>query len=278
MSTVSERRVVVNGISCLVRESGDPSAAEAVVMVHGNPGSSLDFEGLLSPVGDVARVVAPDMPGYGKADRPRNFRYTVEGYGQHLAALMDELGIAKAHLVLHDFGGAWGLDFAARQPDRVASFVLFNMGVLPGYRWHKFARIWRTPILGELFWLIGTRRAFKFLMNADNPKPLPDAFVDRMYDDADWPMKRGVLALYRATSNLGEFAEHVGAVLAPLRRPALVIWGEGDAYLPVRYAEIQKQYFAAEVHVLDNAGHWPMIDEPERVRALTTEFLRRQVG
>jgi pimeloyl-ACP methyl ester carboxylesterase len=133
-------------------------------------------------------------------------------------------------------------------------------------------------VLGELSWLAGTRWLFKLLLNAENPKPLPDAFVDRMYDDADWGLKRGVLALYRATDDPGEFAERVGPAFAAVRRPALVIWGAGDPYLPVRYAGQQSQWFEAEVHVLDRAGHWPMIDEPERVRELVVDFLRRQLA
>ncbi len=52
-------------------------------------------------------VIAPDMPGYGKADRPESFDYTVEGYARHLTGILEQLGVKRAHLVLHDFGGPW---------------------------------------------------------------------------------------------------------------------------------------------------------------------------
>jgi pimeloyl-ACP methyl ester carboxylesterase len=277
MAQVDRQVVVVDGVKSPVRTSGPPRAGEAVVFVHGNPGSSEDWLDLLSGAGEFAPAVAPDMPGYGKADRPSDFDYTVSGYASHLDGILRELGVTRAHLVLHDFGGPWGLQWAADHKEQVASLTLFNIGILPGYVWHKFARIWRIPVLGELFQLTGTRGAFRALVNADNPKPLPRAFLDRMFDDSDWGMKRAVLKLYRATSDPGAHSERLGEALRPLSLPSLVIWGEGDAFLPVRYAEMQKGYFDAQVHVLPGCGHWPMIDEPERVRDLVLPFLRKQV-
>ena len=56
----------------------------------------------------------------------------------------------QVHLVVHDFGGPFGLTWGLEHPDRWASVVLINVGVLPGYSWHTMARRWRTPVLGEL--------------------------------------------------------------------------------------------------------------------------------
>lgn len=278
MASITTRDLNVDGVRSLVRASGADDGNEAVVFLHGNPGSSEDWLDLLAATGDFTRAIAPDMPGFGKADRPRNFDYTVAGYARHLAGLLRGLGVTRAHLVLHDFGGPWGLAWAAEHKEAIASLTLINVGVLPGYRWHKFARIWRSPLLGELFQLSATRPAFRFLLNADNPKRFPDAFVDRMFDDADWGMKRAVLRLYRATSDLDGLSRKLGEALKPLALPALVIWGDGDKYLPVSYADVQKDYFRAEVHVMPGCGHWPMIDEPDLVRELVIPFLRRQIG
>lgn len=273
--------VVVGGVRSPVRQSmpaGSQEVQEAVVFVHGNPGSSEDWSALLPQVGEFARAIAPDMPGYGRADRPAGFDYTVPGYAAHLAGVLEQLGVARVHLVLHDFGGLWGLHFAAEHPERIASITLFNIGAMPGYRWHRFARIWRTPILGEIFQLTATRAAFGMLLNRDNPRPFPDEFIDRMHRDADWPMKRAVLKLYRATDDPGgdvvELAQRIKAECDP---PTLVLWGDGDSYLPVAYAQRQTEFFDAAVHVLAECGHWPMIDDPERVSALVLPFLRTQV-
>ncbi len=279
--TLTTQAIHVDGVRSPVRScapEGQERAAEAVVFVHGNPGSSEDWNGLLPQVGAFARAIAPDMPGYGKADRPDGFDYTVAGYARHLGGLLDQLGATRVHFVLHDFGGPWGLQYAADHPDRVASLTLLNMGAMPGYRWHRFARIWRTPILGEIFQLTATRGAFGLLLNNDNPKPFPKEFVDRMYEDADWPMKKAVLKLYRATDDVGDLTARLAEQLKPHNLPALVIWGDGDAYLPVSYAEQQSQYFDARIHILPGCGHWPMIDDPEKVSELALPFLRERLG
>lgn len=273
-----ETRVSIDGVRSLVRESGPADAAnatEAVVFVHGNPGSGEDWVDLMARVGTFARAVAPDMPGYGKADRPRDFDYTVAGYARHLDGLLRALRVERVHLVLHDFGGPWGLAWASEHPTAVASLTLFDVGVLPGYRWHKFARIWRTPVIGELFQLATTRRAFRLFVGRDNPRPFPPGFLDRMYDDADSGMKRAVLKLYRATDDLDALVAHVASKLRPLQLPALVLWGAGDAYLPAKYAEEQRRYFdVREVHVLPRCGHWPFIDEPDAAAEPVMRFLR----
>jgi pimeloyl-ACP methyl ester carboxylesterase len=266
-------------VASLVREAGPASAHEAVVFVHGNPGSSEDWLDLLPRAGAFGRAVAPDMPGFGKADRPADFEYTVEGYARHLGGLIEQLGIERAHLVLHDFGGAWGLAWANAHPRAVASVTLVNIGIMPGYRWHRYARIWRTPILGELFQLTSTRALFRMSLNADNPKPFPRAFVDRMFDDMDWGTKRAVLKLYRATPDVDGLTREIGNGLAPYKLPALVVWGAADAFLPARYAEEQRRFFGeTEVHVLDACGHWPFIDDPEHCAELIVPFLRKQMG
>src|SRR5215211_3363475 len=140
---------------------------------------------LLERTGQLARALAWDHPGFGQADKPAGYDYTVDGYAAHLGRCLDTLGVTKAHLVGHDFGGPWMLCWAASHPERFASATLINTGVLPGYRWHYLARIWRTPILGELFQATATRPAFRLLLRHGNRPPLPRAFVDRMYDDMD---------------------------------------------------------------------------------------------
>jgi pimeloyl-ACP methyl ester carboxylesterase len=277
VASTGKQDLIVDGVRSLVRESGPPGS-EAVVFVHGNPGSSEDWTDLLARTGDFARAIAPDMPGFGKADRPDGFDYTVQGYARHLARLLEQLGVERAHLVLHDFGGPWGLTWASEHLGAVASVTLVNIGLMPGYRWHKYARIWRTPILGELSQLITTRWAFRAGLNAENPKPFPRAFVDRMVDDMDRGTKRAVLKLYRATPDIDGMSRALGDKLAPLKLPALVVWGAADTYVPARFAEAQRAFFdVSAVHLLEGCGHWPFIDEPARCAEIIVPFLRRQV-
>ncbi len=275
---VRKGEVIFQGVRSPYLESGDRRSQESVVFVHGNPGSSEDWRDLLGQVGAFARAVAPDMPGYGQADKPKEFNYTVEGYARHLDGILNHLGVRRAHLVLHDFGGPWGLAWAAQHPARLASVTLINIGIMPGYRWHSLARIWRTPLLGELFFATTTRTAFGLSLKHGNPRGLPKAMVDRMYRDLDWGTKRAVLRLYRATDNPGQMAEALGPLFRQLDVPTLVIWGAADPYVPVRYAECQREFFPrARIVILEGSGHWPFADDPEAVAGVLIPFLRKQL-
>lgn len=277
MTALTDTEVVVGGVKSAILQAGPSDASEAVVFVHGNPGPKEDWSDLVPLVGDFARAIAPDMPGYGAADKPRKFAYTISGYGDHLAGVIDQLGIQRVHLVLHDFGGPWGLDWAVKHAESFASAALIGTGTLIDYHWHRYARIWRMPILGELFQATATRPGFRFLLGRENPK-LPREAVDRIYANTRaWATKRAILRLYRATP------ERLWAAPAPalraLDRPALILWPTKDPYLPVEQAERQRQAFpSARIELLDGFGHWPFLEDPGEVASLLIPFLREQVS
>jgi flavin-dependent dehydrogenase/pimeloyl-ACP methyl ester carboxylesterase len=210
-------RVAVDGLTIPVSSVGDPDCPEAVVLVHGNPGSRRDWDDLLARVAPFARAVAFDMPGFGHADKPEGFDYTVEGYGRFLERALGQLAVEHSHLVLHDFGGPWGLEWAARNPNQLASVVLINTGALIDYRWHYLARIWRTPIAGETFQATTTRAGLRTALRHGNPRGLPRAFIDRMYDDMDAGTTHAILRAYAGRSYV--------AAVEPAWRPPTAIEG-----------------------------------------------------
>jgi pimeloyl-ACP methyl ester carboxylesterase len=276
---LDESRVTVRGIGVPVLQAGPREDREAVVFVHGNPGSGEDWRGLLQQAGSFARAVAPDMPGFGRADKPRDFPYSVAGYADFLDGVLGELGIDRVHLVVHDFGGPWGMEWAARNPSRVASAVLINTGALVGYRWHILARIWRTPLLGEVFQGTATRPLFRLLTNLGQKRKLPRSFLDHAYDvNFTRATRRAVLKLYRATPDPGGDGLRHAEALRPHDIPALVVWGARDPYIGVEVASRQQDAFPrAQVHVLEDSGHWPFVDDPDRTTQIVIPFLREQV-
>jgi len=274
---VRRTRLRVGGTQPRVLEAGPADAREALVFVHGNPGSCDDWERLAAAVGaSGVRAVALDLPDFGETLAPEGFAHDVPAYASFLGEAIDALGIERAHLLVHDFGGPIGLVWAAMHVDRLASVTLVDTGILPGYRWHRLARVWRTPVLGELFQATATRRAFRLLLNRNEPRGLPRAFVDQMYDHYDRRTRRAVLKLYRATDDPGAAAEQFSEWMRTHDVPALVIWGEHDAYLPASYAARQRDAFpSADVHVLPISGHWPYADAPETVERLLVGFMER---
>ena len=260
-------------------ESGPPDATEAVVFVHGNPGSHEDFRELVLRCAPLTRAVAVTLPGFGRADKPAEFDFTIAGFARHLGAQLDELGIERAHLVLHDLGGPWGLEWALEHPDAFASALLIGTGVLSGYRWHVLARIWQTPLLGEAFMATASRRAFGMLVRRGQERPLPRAFVDRMYDEFDRPTRKTVLRTYRAMRDVGRWSEQAAPRLRALDRPALVVWGLHDPYLPVDLADRQRDAFPhARSVTLARSAHWPFADDPDGFVAEVMPWLEERVA
>jgi pimeloyl-ACP methyl ester carboxylesterase len=278
VSAVAERsRVAAGGTESRLVQAGPTESSEAVVFLHGNPGSADDWVRLVGAVGETGmRAVAFDLPDFGETVAPEGFEYTGPGYAVFVGEALAALGVERVHLVVHDFGGPIGLIWAAMNPDALASATLIDTGILPGYRWHLLARVWRTPGLGEAFQATATRGAFRRLLNSKEPRGLPREFVETMYDHFDRRTRRAVLKLYRDTDDPGSAAAGFSELMAPRDIPALVIWGEHDAYLPAEFATRQREAFpSAEVHVLPASGHWPFADAPETVERLLLEFHSR---
>ena len=188
------------------------------------------------------------------------------GYADFIERLVDRLGIDRYRLAVHDWGVV-GLIAAQRAPDRVERLVVIGaVPLLPGYRWHWLARVWRRRGLGELANATATKPALRLLLRRARPrlKPMPAPLVDAIWERWDRATRAAVLRLYRS-ADPGALAA-AGLRLGDLRCPALVVWGARDPYTPSRFAAACAERLpGAELTVLDRAGHWPWIDPPETV-------------
>ncbi|MEA2441509.1 MAG: hypothetical protein QOH76_2933 [Thermoleophilaceae bacterium] len=281
---VRQRRLTVGGVSTRIVESGPPEAEEAVVFVHGNPGSARDWDDLVAADGRFARTVALDIPGWGKSDKLNAAIHTTDGAAAYIQGALDRLGIKRAVLVGHDFGGIWGLQWASQHPDALIGVVLIDTGVLKDYVPHPLALVWATPGAGEAQVASTTRAGFHQAVQFMQPRPLPDAFIDRMYDDYDRPTRCALLRYYRSVRDAtfgkpNALADKQAASLKRRKRPALVIWGEKDPYIPKEQAYRQREVFpGARVEVFPDSAHWPFVDNAVKTRALVVPFLRPQLS
>jgi pimeloyl-ACP methyl ester carboxylesterase len=272
---VSERRGEIDGLPVFWREApyagaGGEGAGRAVPLyLHGVPTNSDDWIEFLARGGGVA----PDLPGFGRSGKPGSRSYTIAEYADFIEAFLEHAAIERVSLVVHDWG-AVGLAFAQRHPERIERLVVINaVPLLPGYRWHRTARIWRTPVLGELLMGATTRRTLRLTSRESNatPGPLPEQLLDTMLDHFDQGTQRAILRLYR--SSPPETLAAAGARLGEIGAPALVVWGERDPYIPARFAgEYAAALGGAELLELGDAGHWPWLDRPDVIERVV-EFV-----
>ena len=254
---IAERTTTVAGLEVRYRQAGDAP----IVYLHGVPTSSDDWTPFLERSGGIA----PDLPGFGRSAKPGDFAYSIEGYDRFLEAFLDELGLERVALVMHDWG-AVGLALAQRHPQRVERMVIFPVvPFLPGYRWHRVARGWRTPVLGELIMGFTTRRALR--------GELPRELADLAWEQFDHGTQRAILKLYRASPP--EALARAGARLGDVTAPALLLWSTDDPYLDASFADRLAEALGGETRVERfDGGHWPWIARPELVDR-ACEFLRQ---
>ncbi len=267
------REITAMGLRTRVLESG-PTSEEAVVFIHGGPGSANDWDYLLPRVGEFARAVAFDLVGFGRADKPAHLGYSGPVWATFVQHVLNELGIRRVHVVANDLGGEAATHWAAAHPDALASAVLLNTGTLIRYRWHAIAQFSRLSVLGALSVLLGgvmMRPALRLY----EPR-LPESVLSRWRGEYDWASRRAIRHFYRS----GPFrtTSLVVDALRRLDRPALVVWGARNRFVPAKHAQDQRRSFPrAEIVVLPGEGHYVHLRAPDLVAERLLPFLRAQV-
>lgn len=255
----AERTGEVDGLAIAWRQGGG-GAAPPVLYLHGVPNSSVMWKPFLDRTGGIAL----DLPGFGLSAKPAHFPYSIAGYERFLDAFVGHLGLERLTLVVHDWGSV-GLALAQRRPELIERLVIIScVPLLPGYRWHRFARAWRRPLVGELLMGFTFKRGLRLASRGGGSPPLPDAFLDDVWKHFDHGTQRAILRLYRASPP--DVLAAAGRRLGDIASPALVLWPTADPYLGPEFGRAYAGALGdAELEMVEDAGHWPWLDRPELV-------------
>jgi pimeloyl-ACP methyl ester carboxylesterase len=268
MAAIEERQLVVDGVRVFYRRVGGDGTP--TVYCHGNPTHGEDWLPFLERGGPALAI---DLPGWGRSERPdtARFDYSMHGLSRFLERCLEELGVKRRKLVVHDWGSL-ALIGAQERPDLIERLVLIDaVPLLPGYRWHWVARLWRRRPLGELVNATTTRSGLALLLRQarGDRGPMPPAFVDLIWRHWDRGTARAILELYR-DADPPRLAQ-AGRDLGRLACPALVLWGDRDVYLPARFgADYAAALPDATLEVLPGVGHWPWVEAPSCVDRVLT--------
>ena len=269
-------QIEIEGVSTHLALSGNTAeGAPVFLFLHGNPDSGQLWDGIVYELGNAGRYVVPDLPGFGRSHPFGNFDCSLDSMVRWVDGVLEAAEVqGPVHLVVHDFGGPYGLAWACPNEERVASVTAIDTIFFSEYRWHFWARVWRTPGLGELAARLMGRRLFDWEMRRGSRK-LTSQQLDATWRFVNEEMKAMVLRLYRATDPevfLG-WEDELRGVLA--RVPSQALWGVHDPYIPPAWAE---RLGAREVHYFEDCGHWLPAEDPagvaERLREIVSQAER----
>ncbi len=254
-----------------------------LLMIHGSgPGVTgwANFEGNLPVFAQHFRCVIIDLPGYGRSDPIDGD--PIGGCVTATLALLDALGIDRAHIIGNSLGGIVGSHIAANFPDRVGSFVTIGgigmniFSPFPGEGLNLLTEFTEDPTRERIEqWL----RSMVF-----DQSLVTEELIERRFSQATEPVtletSRKLYA--RATINAmaemfrGEHSIQRVAHLGKIQAPTLITWGRDDRVTPMDIALLPMRLMPnAELHVFPNCGHWNMIERKEEFESVVLAFLTR---
>jgi haloalkane dehalogenase len=260
---------------------------EPVLLLHGNPTWSFFYRELVRALRPSHRAVAPDHIGCGLSAKPQDYPYTLAQHIRNVELLIEHLDLQGITLVMHDWGGPIGLGYAVRHPERIRRIVLLNTAAFPsdGLPWRIAAC--RLPGIGAFM----VRRLNLFVRGAlwsacVHPERMPiqvrQAYLAPYGSYAD---RVGVYRFVRdipmdtAHPSYGLLEEISGGLARFRDRPAIVCWGMRDFCFTPRFLDRWRLIWPhAEVHRIEDAGHYVMEDAGDQVCRRVLEFLKRSPG
>jgi haloalkane dehalogenase len=238
----------------------DEGDGPPVVFFHGEPTWSFLWRKVIPPVRDAGfRCIAPDLPGFGRSDKPTDLNwYSYDRHTEMAAPLLEDLDLRDATVVVHDWGGPIGLRLAVEHPDRIARLVILDTGLFTGHQkmtdaWQAFRDfVERTEDLPVGFLVQGACKR--------PPAPEVIAAYDAPYPNAAAKAGARAFPLLIATAPDRPGAAAGQRVLDALRsdqRPKLILWADSDPVLPLETGRRFAAALGGEVdHVIENASHF----------------------
>ncbi len=243
----------------------------AKLFLHGVPDSPAIWRPLLAALDLVDTPVAvPALPGF-TAPLPAGFPATKEAYADWAVGQAEVLFAAHGpiDIIGHDWGALIAQRVAMLRPDLIRSWAISNAVIDPDYRGHRVARIWNTPILGEIFMALSRPAKLAAGLAAQG---MPDDIAQE--EAAQWANKdkrRAILKLYRSANGLN-FGHDWARDIGKLPAQGALIWGADDPYVDLSVAQRFAANTGTPLAVIDGAGHWAIAQRPAEVAAALRRF------
>jgi pimeloyl-ACP methyl ester carboxylesterase len=277
----TENWIEVGSVTWFYREALPVNETDKppILFLHGLPSQSYGWKEVMEALADQGfRSIAPDWLGFGFSDKPdkRDFAYTPTAYVEALKAFITALELPPVHLVVQGFLGSVGLSYALAHRDRIERLAILNAPIMPEAKLPWRIRQLGIPLVGDMLTqdpLLVDRTLEGGGMYQVSDDDL-DVYRRPFLKSSD--AGRSLLAAVQKLQ-LPKATAEISTGFKDWENPIVVIWGLQDPWLPLEQAQaFVEQTPGAELSQLDQVGHYPQQDWPEKVAQALIQHLRRQ--
>lgn len=229
------------------------------LFLHGVPDTPSMWDPLIAELGlGTDEYLAPAMPGF-VTPPPQGFGSTKEEYVDWYISEIETTHAAQGpvDLVGHDWGAIITVRAASLKPELVRTWCVANALPHPDYKWHSMARMWQTPVIGEMITAI-TRK--EQLCKALHASGIPADLASKEASHWSSHMKKSILRLYRSAKTAGT---DWWPETENLPERGMVFWGVDDPYVPVEIADKFCAATGAKLLKQEKTGHWSIIERAD---------------
>ncbi len=282
-ATTTYHRVQVDKVEIFYREAG-PRNAPTIVLLHGYPSSSREFDSLIPLLATRYHLIAPDFPGFGQSEAPppSSYSYTFDHLAETMDRLVDALKVASYTLYIHDYGAPVGFRMILAHPERLHALITQNGNIYEaglGPKWTNIAQFWADPkshpeVVDAFLSYDATEQ--RHTLGTSHPERYnPDTWTDE-FAHLSRPGQRDIQAalLYDYRTNIASYPRWQ-AWLREHKPPTLVAWGANDpSFIAAGATAFLHDLPDAEIHLLD-AGHFALDEKTDEIASLILDFMAK---
>lgn len=258
----------------------DEGSGETILFVHGTPSWSFDFRNIIKGLKDRYRCIAIDHIGFGLSDKPEHYDYSTQNHSKTLEKFITEKKLDRFTLVVHDFGGPIGLNFAIRYPGKVAGLIVLNSWLWSSKAdpdFVRFEKVLKNPMLPFLYRYLNFSPRFVLPASFGEHKISKKLLKQYTKPFENRSERNGALAFAKSLLNDQDWFDELWADRKRIsEKPTLFIWGMKDPVIKPNYLKTFENNFPnATTTQIETSGHFPQEEQPQQVINAMREFMTR---
>jgi len=257
----------------------DEGQGEILLFVHGTPSWSFDFRNVIKKLKSDFRCIAIDLIGFGLSDKPEHYDYSPQNHSKTLESFVIHKDLQKFTVVVHDFGGPIGLNFAINHTEQIKNIIILNSWLWSSKddpEFTKLSKILKSPLLPLLYRYLNFSPRY-ILPKSFGDHKLPKHLLKQYTKPFNNRTQRnGALAFAKSLlDDQNWFQELWDQRQSIAFKPTLFIWGMKDPVIKPKYLHKFSSGFPnSKIIRLDSSGHFPQEEQPETVAQSILDFLR----